>query len=72
MPARRHILINGELVDVYHATISRGGWTNLLIGTDGVPWGSHNVPTTWWHNRQAPGIKTGGHMYRHAEVNRGK
>jgi hypothetical protein len=64
----RHILIDGELLDVIRAVHVRGGWVNLFVGLDGTPFGCHNVPATWWDNHQAAGITTGGHLYRHAEV----
>lgn len=64
----RQILINGELLDVYQTNSLRGGWVMLLVGLEGVPFGAHNVPVSWWLDRQAPGIKTNGNLYRHAEV----
>lgn len=63
----RNLLVDGDLVDVYRANQVRGGWTVLLIGTDGTPWGSHNVPSTWWKDRQAPGIRVNGSVYRHTD-----
>jgi hypothetical protein len=64
----RQILINGELHDVYQVKALGGGWVMLLVGLEGVPFGAHNVPGSWWRDRQAPGVKTGGNLYRHAEV----